>query len=75
MSDILFHGDGRIFSCRAAGILIRGDKILLQKPLNDAHAFPGGHVSFGETGAETIIREFREESGADIEVEGLKWIE
>ena len=34
--------------------------------------FPGGHVAFGETTAETIVREFKEEIGADIKVERLK---
>ena len=31
----------------------------------------GGHVAFGETTAETIVREFKEEIGADIKVARL----
>lgn len=47
----------------------------MQKPVNDTgFAFPGGHVEFGETNTETLIREFREELGADIKVNGLKWV-
>lgn len=76
MDDILFRTDNYIFSYRVAGILIHNGKVLLQKP-NDSeyYAFPGGHVAFGETNAETLIREYKEEVGADIEVCGLKWVE
>lgn len=76
MSDILFCTDNYIFSYRTAGILVRDGKVLLQKPAaSNDYAFPGGHVAFGETNAETLIREFREEVGADIEVAELKWLE
>ena len=50
-------------------------KVLLQKPSNDtAYAFPGDHVAFGETNAQTLIREFQEEIGVDISVGDLKWV-
>jgi 8-oxo-dGTP pyrophosphatase MutT (NUDIX family) len=75
MDDILFRTENRVFSYRVAGILIHNGKVLLQKPTNDTgFAFPGGHVSFGETNAETLIREFKEETGADISVTDLKWV-
>lgn len=35
---------------------------------------PGGHVSFGETNEETLVREFKEEINADINVGSLKWV-
>lgn len=75
MSDILFKTDDYVFSYRAAGICIQNDRILLQKPTNDnGFAFPGGHAAFGETNEETLIREFKEEIGADISVGELKWV-
>lgn len=75
MSDILFRKDGWVFSYRVAGIAEKNGKVLLQKPTNDnAYAFPGGHVEFGETNEETLIREFKEEIGADISVGELKWV-
>ena len=47
-------------------------KVLMQKAVDDdGYAFIGGHVAFGETTAETIVREFKEEIGADIKVERL----
>ena len=75
MGDILFHRDDYVFSYRVAGILLREGKILLQKPINDTgYAIPGGHVEFGETNAQTLEREFREEIGAEITVGSLKWV-
>lgn len=75
MSDILFRKDGFVFSYRVAGIAVQDGKVLLQKPTNeDFYAFPGGHAEFGETNEETLIREFREEIGADIAVGELEWV-
>ena len=75
MSDILLRKDDWVFSYRVAGIAVQNGKVLLQKPTNeDFYAFPGGHVEFGETNEETLIREFKEEIGADIAVKELKWV-
>ena len=72
MSDILFKTDDYIFSYRVGGLLIHNGKVLMQKAVDDdGYAFIGGHVAFGETTAETIVREFKEEIGADIQVERL----
>jgi len=70
--DVLFRTGEFVFSYRVAGILIKNEKILLQKPKNeDGYSIPGGHVIFGETTAETLIREFKEEIKADIEIKKL----
>ena len=77
MSDILFTTEEAVFSYRVAGICIQNGRILLQRaaePGGYAYAFPGGHVAFGETNAQTLIREFKEEMGADISVERLQWV-
>lgn len=75
MMDILFKGADWVFSYRVVGICAQNGKVLLQKPTNDdGYAFPGGHVEFGETNEETLIREFREEIGADVRVGDLKWV-
>ena len=72
MSDILFKTEDHIFSYRVGGVLIREGKALLQRAAGeDGYALIGGHVAFGETTAETLVREFREELGADIRVERL----
>lgn len=69
--DILFNAGDFIFSYRVGGLLIRNNKILLQKPKNDDFAIIGGHVSCLETTAETLKREFEEEIHAKIEIDNL----
>lgn len=76
MADILFKTEDAVFSYRVAGICVRDGKVLLQTTTGEdrSFAFPGGHVAFGETNAETLIREFQEEIGAKIRVGELKWV-
>ncbi len=76
MKDIILHTDEYSFDYRVAGICVIDNKVLLQKPVSDSdgYAFPGGHVSFGETNEETLKRELFEETGLDITVHELKWL-
>jgi 8-oxo-dGTP pyrophosphatase MutT (NUDIX family) len=46
--------DGKVLLCRAKG----GSSTYL----------PGGHIEFGETAAEALVREMKEESGLDFRV-------
>ena len=66
MKDILFDIDGELFSYRIGGVLVKDNKILLTKG-GDDYSLPGGHSQIGETSQETIIREFKEETGFDVE--------
>lgn len=69
--DILFKTDEFVFSYRVGGILVRDGKILLQRDNAGDHAVIGGHVSFLETTAETLKREYQEEIHAEIHVDDL----
>lgn len=69
--DILFKTEEFVFSYRVGGLLIKNNKILLQKPKNDDFAIIGGHVSCLETTTETLKREFEEELHAKIEIDSL----
>jgi len=74
--DWLFSDDHNICHFRVAGVLIRGNKLLVQREKNGAeYALPGGHVYVGETSEQALVREFKEETGADISCERLIWIE
>ena len=73
--DVIFKTEDYVFSYRVAGICMQNGKVLLQKPSNDiGFAFPGGHVTLGETNEQTLIREFQEEIGIDVAVGDLKWV-
>jgi 8-oxo-dGTP pyrophosphatase MutT (NUDIX family) len=61
---------------QALALVRRGDRILVEKgrdEVKDETFFRllGGTVEFGETGAETLRRELREELGAEADVGGL----
>jgi 8-oxo-dGTP pyrophosphatase MutT (NUDIX family) len=49
----------------------RGDLLMVQRTDNGRWALPGGGHDLGESVAETVVREVREETGIDVEVTGL----
>ena len=62
---------------RVAGILIEDDRILLIEQTKNNKKYwlvPGGGVDWGESAAEALIREFKEETSLDIEVEKFLFI-
>lgn len=64
--DILFDHQNARFSYRISALPVKDGRILLQCPVGtQEYAFVGGHVAFGETARETLVRELREELHAD----------
>ncbi|HEX7639172.1 MAG TPA: NUDIX domain-containing protein [Burkholderiaceae bacterium] len=60
------------FHLRAAAILRHGDAVLLHRIAGDAFwSLPGGRVEAGETAAEAVQREMREELDTEVECVGL----
>jgi 8-oxo-dGTP diphosphatase len=56
----------------ARGVLVHDERVLLCRSLAQGHAYlPGGHVEFGESIAEALVREIKEELGAAVEVGGF----
>jgi len=74
--DWLFIEEEHICNFRVAGVLIRNGWLFMQREKDGSeYALPGGHVGFGETAAQTLIREYKEETGADILCGRLLWVE
>lgn len=72
--DWHFKDDTSICLFRTVGVLIRNKKILVQCD-HDVYALPGGHVKVGESSEQSLIREYKEETGADILCDRLIWTE
>lgn len=69
--DITVDVDDWRLNCRAAGIIIHNNKVLLHHNINDTYyALLGGRVKFGENSEDTIKREIKEELGKDIKITG-----
>lgn len=48
----------------ARGVCVSDGKVLLCRPKGGEYSYlPGGHIEFGETGREALIREMKEETG------------
>ena len=74
--DWMFVVNNSICDVRTVGVLVRDGKILVQRDRNgNEYALPGGHVKIGETLADGLIREYKEETGAEISCVKLLWSE
>ena len=69
--DITVDIDDWRLNCRAAGIIIHNNKVLLHHNTQDTYyALLGGRVKFGENSADAVRREIREELGKEVEITG-----
>lgn len=59
--DIKLNMDDLKFKMRVSGIIIKDNKLLVEKYSSDKYCLPGGYVNLGETTKEAIIREIKEE--------------
>lgn len=60
-----------LVSCDAFITNEKHEVLLIKRPDSGVWATPGGFVNLGETSAECIVREVKEETGLDIEVTQL----
>lgn len=72
MIDIDIKNEAGNFKLRASGIIIKNDKVLVQKSKKfDGFILPGGHIELGELSKEAILREIKEETELDVELKYL----
>lgn len=74
--DWIFAVDNNTCDVRTVGVLVRDGKILVQRDRDgNEYALPGGHIKIGETLEAGLIREYKEETGADISCLKMLWSE
>ena len=72
MKDVQIIDNTTAFNFRVSGAVIKNNKIMLNRLKNDDFwTFVGGKVTFGESSERAIIREYFEETGANVAVERL----
>lgn len=68
------NGNPRV---RVAGIVLKGGEILLVRHEKEGRSYwllPGGGVDYGETVGEALVRELREETGLEVQPNGVVWL-
>lgn len=74
--DWFFRTGEYICDLRTVGVLVCDGRLLVQRDRDGSeYALPGGHVKISETTMDGLVREYREETGADIKVGKLLWTE
>lgn len=75
MDWVQIDRDGTVFFVRVAGVAVTRGRVLLHRMAGeDVWSLPGGGLRVGETCSDGLVREMREEVGAEIEVGGLLWV-
>ena len=74
--DLTFNTECGRFNYRVGAIIIHDGKVLMVKHNNSPFYYTvGGRVKLHESSAEAILREAKEETGVDFEIDRLGFIE
>lgn len=70
--DIQYKTDDGYFNCRVIGVCVKNNKVFLSRLKTDEYwTFIGGKIELGEASNEAIIREYKEETGATLQINRL----
>jgi ADP-ribose pyrophosphatase YjhB (NUDIX family) len=74
--DLAFEIDNKHFTCRVAAIILEKNQILMAKHKDyPCYYTVGGRVKINESTEDAIIREIKEETGIDYEIENLSFVQ
>ena len=74
-NDLCIDVAGGVVNIRAGAIIMKDGKFLMAgNPRSDYLYSVGGRVRFGETAAEAVVREVREETGRTLEIDRLGFV-
>ncbi|MBQ3261833.1 MAG: NUDIX domain-containing protein [Oscillospiraceae bacterium] len=73
--DLCIDYDGGVVNIRVGAIIMRdGSFLMVGNPNFDYLYSVGGRIRFGETAEEAVVREVREETGRDMEIDRLGFV-
>ena len=73
--DLTINLGEQMLNCRAAGIIVKDNHVLLHKNKKDPYwTLIGGRIQLGEDSAHAVEREFEEELGIPAKADRLLWI-
>ena len=73
--DLCIDYDGGVVNIRVGAIILKDGKFLMvSHPAVDYLYSVGGRIRFGETAAEAVVREVREETGRTLEIDRLGFV-
>ncbi|MEK5038549.1 NUDIX hydrolase [Sporosarcina sp. FSL K6-3457] len=73
--DVVFQTEQAVFNYRVAGIWIENGHVLLHRDVKESNwSLPGGRVAIAEDSQSSLIREFREELGIDVQVDRMAFV-
>lgn len=74
-SDLCIDWDGGVVNIRVGAIILKDGKFLMvSNPGTDYLYSVGGRIQFGESAEQAVVREVREETGVEMEIDRLGFV-